>query len=30
MLASCSVTRPGLEGIATDGVVAVCIIEVLP
>ena len=28
-LASCSVTRPGLEGIATDGEVAVCIIEVL-
>jgi sugar/nucleoside kinase (ribokinase family) len=30
MLASCSVTRPGLEGIATEGEVAVCIIEVLP
>ena len=30
MLASCSVTRPGLEGIATKGEVAVCIIEVLP
>jgi sugar/nucleoside kinase (ribokinase family) len=29
MLASCSVTRPGLEGIATEGEVAVCIIEVL-
>jgi sugar/nucleoside kinase (ribokinase family) len=29
MLASCSVTRPGLEGIATDGEVAVCIIEIL-
>ncbi|HEX6035162.1 MAG TPA: PfkB family carbohydrate kinase [Anaerolineales bacterium] len=29
-LASCSVTRPGLEGIATDGEVAVCMIEVLP
>jgi sugar/nucleoside kinase (ribokinase family) len=29
-LASCSVTRPGLEGIATQGEVAVCIIEVLP
>ena len=29
-LASCSVTRPGLEGIATKGEVAVCIIEVLP
>ena len=28
-LASCSVTRPGLEGIATKGEVAVCIIEVL-
>jgi sugar/nucleoside kinase (ribokinase family) len=27
-LASCSVTRPGLEGIATQGEVAVCIIEV--
>ncbi|HET6596098.1 MAG TPA: PfkB family carbohydrate kinase [Anaerolineales bacterium] len=30
MLASCSVTRPGLEGIATDGEVAVCMIEILP
>ena len=30
MLASCSVTRPGLDGIATKGEVAVCIIEVLP
>jgi sugar/nucleoside kinase (ribokinase family) len=30
MLASCSVTRIGLEGIATKGEVAVCIIEVLP
>jgi sugar/nucleoside kinase (ribokinase family) len=30
MLASCSVTRPGLEGIATKGEVAVCMIEVLP
>jgi sugar/nucleoside kinase (ribokinase family) len=30
MLASCSVTRIGLEGIATQGEVAVCIIEVLP
>ena len=30
MLASCSVTRVGLEGIATKGEVAVCIIEVLP
>lgn len=30
MLASCSVTRPGLEGIATEGEVAVCIIEILP
>ena len=29
MLASCSVTRPGLEGIATKGEVAVCMIEVL-
>ena len=29
-LASCSVTRPGLEGIATQGEVAVCMIEVLP
>ena len=29
-LASCSVTRPGLEGIATDGEVAVCMIEILP
>jgi sugar/nucleoside kinase (ribokinase family) len=29
MLASCSVTRPGLEGIATEGEVAVCIIEIL-
>jgi sugar/nucleoside kinase (ribokinase family) len=28
MLASCSVTRPGLEGIATKGEVAVCMIEV--
>jgi sugar/nucleoside kinase (ribokinase family) len=27
-LASCSVTRPGLEGIATNGEVAVCMIEV--
>jgi len=30
MLASCSVTRPGLEGIATEGEVAVCMIEILP
>ena len=30
LLASCSVTRPGLEGIATDGEVAVCMIEILP
>jgi len=30
MLASCSVTRPGLEGIATKGEVAVCMIEILP
>jgi hypothetical protein len=30
MLASCSVTRIGLEGIATQGEVAVCMIEVLP
>jgi sugar/nucleoside kinase (ribokinase family) len=30
MLASCSVTRVGLEGIATKGEVAVCLIEVLP
>ena len=30
MLASCSVTRPGLEGIATDGEVAVCMLEILP
>ena len=29
-LASCSVTRPGLEGIATKGEVAVCMIEVSP
>jgi len=29
MLASCSVTRIGLEGIATSGEVAVCMIEVL-
>jgi sugar/nucleoside kinase (ribokinase family) len=29
MLASCSVTRPGLEGIATEGEVGVCTIEVL-
>ena len=29
-LASCSVTRPGLEGVATQGEVAVCMIEVLP
>jgi sugar/nucleoside kinase (ribokinase family) len=29
-LASCSVTRPGLEGIATQGEVAVCMIEVSP
>lgn len=29
MLASCSVTRPGLEGIATKGEVAVCMIEIL-
>jgi sugar/nucleoside kinase (ribokinase family) len=30
MLASCSVTRPGLEGIASKGEVAVCLIQVLP
>ena len=30
MLASCSVTRPGLEGIASQGEVAVCMLEVLP
>jgi sugar/nucleoside kinase (ribokinase family) len=30
MLASCSVTRPGLEGIATKGEVAVCMIEISP
>jgi sugar/nucleoside kinase (ribokinase family) len=30
MLASCSVTRPGLEGIATQSEVGVCMIEVLP
>jgi sugar/nucleoside kinase (ribokinase family) len=29
-LASCSVTRPGLEGIATNGEVGVCMIEVSP
>ena len=29
-LASCSVTRPGLEGIATKGEVAVCMIEISP
>ena len=29
-LASCSVTRPGLEGIATKGEVAVCMIEIAP
>ena len=30
LLASCSVTRPGLEGIATKGEVAVCMIEISP
>lgn len=30
MLASCSVTRVGLEGIASKGEVAVCLIQVLP